>query len=221
MAVLTAGSFLMIGSDSATDAFTGNGSKTDFTLSETPKSGGNMVVKVAGATKTAGTDYSVSGKTLSFNSAPADGAAIVATYDLTDKTYTKLCDISQFPDMAQAPTAIDVTTLSDWAHVYIPALIDNGGNLEFSGFLDSTTLPLVAAGTSDVVDLAFWVGGQKSGSTITPTGSILKIEFKGRYTAVLGGGGADEAIPVTIAVTPETVPVYTEGAMNTDATSGS
>lgn len=221
MAVLTAGSFLMIGSDSATDAFTGTGVRTDFTLSETPKTGGSMVVKVDGATKTAGTDYSVSGKTLSFTTAPADGKAITATYELTEKTYTKLCDISQFPDMAQAPTAIDVTTLSDWAHVYIPALIDNGGNLEFNGFLDSTTLPLVAAGTSDVVDLAFWVGGQKSGNTITPTGSILKITFKGRYTAVLGGGGADEAIPVTIAVTPETVPEYTAGAMNTEATSGS
>ena len=63
------------------------------------------------------------------------------------------------------------------------------------------------------------VGGTKSGNTITPTGSILKIEFDGKYTAVLGGGGADEAIPVTIAVTPETVPTYTAGSMNTEATS--
>ena len=217
MAVLTAGCFLMIGSNSATDAFTGDGTKTAFTLSATPS--GEVTVKVNGSTVSTG--FSVSGTTLTFTSAPADGAAIVATYATATTTYSKLCDISQFPDMAQAPNAIDVTTLSDWAHVYIPALIDNGGNLEFSGFLDSTTLPLVAAGTSDVCHLAFWVGGTKSGNTITPTGSILKIAFDGRYTAVLGGGGTDEAIPVTIAVTPETVPVYTEGAMNTSATSGS
>lgn len=218
MAVLTAGSFLMIASSTGADAFTGDGTKTAFTLTDTPKAGGTITVKVDG-TEVASTDYSVSGKVLTFDTAPSDGDAIAVTYDLSEKAYRKLCDISQFPDMAQPPSPIDVTTLSDWAHVYIPALIDNGGSLDFSGFLDSTTLPLVAAGTSDVEDLAFWVGGQKSGNTITPTGSILKISFKGRYTAVLGGGGADEAIPVTISVTAETVPEYTEGAMNTDATS--
>lgn len=217
MAVLTAGCFLMIGTDKVTDTFTGDGTKTAFTLSETPS--GTVTVKVDGTTQTTG--FSVSGKTLTFTAAPANASVIVATYSLADVQYSKLCDISNFPDMAQAPNAIDVTTLSDWAHVYIPALIDNGGNLEFSGFLDSTTLPLVAAGTSDVEHLAFWVGGTKSGNTITPTGSILKIAFDGRYTAVLGGGGTDEAIPVTIAVTPETVPVYTAGTMNTEATSGS
>lgn len=217
MAVLTAGSFLMIGAENATDAFTGDGTKTAFTLSNTPKDG-EVTVKVSGVAVEDG--FSVSGKVVTFTTAPADGAAIVITYDLSEITYSKLCDISQFPDMAQAPNAIDVTTLSDWAHVYIPALIDNGGNLEFNGFLDKTTLPLVAAGTSDVVNLAFWVGGVKTGNTIEPTGSILKIEFKGRYTAVLGGGGADEAIPVTIAVTAETVPTYTAGEMNTEATSG-
>lgn len=217
MAVLTAGSFLMIGAENATDAFTGDGTKTAFTLSNTPKNG-EVTVKVDGVAVEEG--FSVSGKVVTFTTAPADGDAIAITYDLSEISYSKLCDISQFPDMAQAPNAIDVTTLSDWAHVYIPALIDNGGNLEFNGFLDSTTLPLVAAGTSDVVNLAFWVGGVKTGNTIEPTGSILKIEFKGRYTAVLGGGGADEAIPVTIAVTAETVPTYTAGEMNTEATSG-
>lgn len=218
MAVLTAGSFLMIGTDKLTDAFTGDGTKTAFTLTDTPKDG-NVTVKVSGSEVTTG--FSVAGKVVTFTTAPANDAPISISYDISDIVYSKLCDISQFPDMAQAPNAIDVTTLSDWAHVYIPALIDNGGNLEFNGFLDSTTLPLVAAGTSDVCHLAFWVGGQKSGNTITPTGSILKIAFDGRYTAVLGGGGTDEAIPVTIAVTPETVPVYTAGAMNTEATSGS
>lgn len=218
MAVLTAGSFLMIGVGDLTDAFTGDGTKTAFTLTDTPK-GGAVTVKVDGSAVTTG--FTVAGKVVTFSTAPTNGAAISISYELSAISYSKLCDISQFPDMAQAPNAIDVTTLSDWAHVYIPALIDNGGNLEFNGFLDSTTLPLVAAGTSDVCHLAFWVGGTKSGNTITPTGSILKIAFDGRYTAVLGGGGTDEAIPVTIAVTPETVPVYTAGAMNTEATSGS
>lgn len=217
MAVLTAGSFLMVGTDSATDAFTGDGATTTFNLSVTPEAGGAVSITVSGA-ELPNTDYSIAGKVLTIPTPPGNGSPIVAVYDI-ETTWAKLCDISAFPDMANPPEAIDVTTLSDWAHVYIPALIDNGGNLEFNGYLDSTTLPLVAAGTSAVMPLAFWVGGTKSGNTITPTGSILKIEFEGKYTAVLGGGGTDEAIPVTIAVTPETVPVYTAGSMNTNATS--
>lgn len=220
MAVLTAGSFLMHKPNSATDAFTGDGATTTFTLSKTPKTGGNLVVKVNGTEKEVTTDYTVSGKVVTFTTAPADEAVIVVVYDITTTDYEKLCDISQFPDMGNPPEGIDVTTLSDWCHKYIAGLIDTGGILEFNGFLDQSTLPLVAKGTSDVEELAFWVGGKKSGNTITPTGSILKINFEGTYTAVLGGGGADEAIPVTIAVAPQTVPTYEAGEMNVEATKG-
>lgn len=217
MAVLTAGSFLMIGTKNASDAFTGDGSTVAFTLTNTPSS--ITSVKVDG-TALADTDYSVTGKVVTLNSAPANGKSVVIAYVLASEEWSKLCDISEFPDMATPPEGIDVTTLSDWCHTYIAGLIDTGGNLEFSGFLDATTLPLVAAGTSGVEDLAFWVGGTKSGNTITPTGSILKVEFQGTYTAVLGGAGADEAFPVTIAVAPQTVPTYTAGTINTEATQG-
>ena len=217
MAVLTAGSFLMIGTKNATDAFTGDGATTSFTLTDTPSS--ITSVKVSG-TALDPTDYSVVGKVVTLDSAPANAAPIAIEYVLATEDWNKLCDISEFPDMATPPEGIDVTTLSDWCHTYIAGLIDTGGNLEFSGFLDATTLPLVAAGTSGVEDLAFWVGGTKSGNTITPTGSILKVEFQGTYTAVLGGAGADEAFPVTIAVAPQTVPTYTAGTINTEATQG-
>lgn len=215
MAVLTAGSFLMIKRTKATETFTGDGSEVSFTLTKTPTE--IKSVKVDGV---ATSDYTTSGKVVTFDSAPADEAVISIFYTYANTNYEKLCDISEFPDMGNPPEGIDVTTLSDWCHVYIAGLIDTGGNLEFNGFLDQTTLPLVAQGTSDVEELAFWVGGQKSGNTITPTGSILKISFEGTYTAVLGGGGADEAIPVTIAVAPQTVPTYEAGEINVDATKG-
>lgn len=217
MAVLTAGSFLMIGTKNASDAFTGDGATVTFTLTDTPSS--ITSVKVDG-TALSSDDYSVAGKVVTLDSAPANGKAVVIEYELAATTWSKLCDISEFPDMATPPEGIDVTTLSDWCHTYIAGLIDTGGNLEFSGFLDETTLPLVAAGTSGVESLAFWVGGTKTGNTIVPTGSILKVEFEGTYTAVLGGAGADEAFPVTIAVAPQTVPTYTAGTINTEATQG-
>ena len=58
------------------DAFTGNGSQTVFTLSNTPVVG-SVVVFVFGAVSTANTP---SGNTVAFTSAPANGASIVVEY---------------------------------------------------------------------------------------------------------------------------------------------
>ena len=50
-------------------------------------------------------------------------------------TYSKLCDISEYPDLGSTVDSQDVTTLSDACHKYIDALPDPGGSMEFSGFL--------------------------------------------------------------------------------------
>ena len=62
--------------------FIGNGSTTAFTLTRTPSVAGavNMIVFVNGTFQVFGAsnDYTVSGETLTFNSAPANGAKITA-----------------------------------------------------------------------------------------------------------------------------------------------
>lgn len=59
--------------------FTGDGTTTDFTLTEF--SGTQLwQVYVDGVLQEEGTDYTVSGDTITFTSAPADGAKIMATY---------------------------------------------------------------------------------------------------------------------------------------------
>lgn len=59
--------------------FTGDGTTTDFTLTEFS---GTQVwqVYVDGTLQEEGTDYTISGDTISFASAPASGAKIMATY---------------------------------------------------------------------------------------------------------------------------------------------
>ena len=51
----------------------------------------------------------------------------------TTVTYTKLVDISEYPDIGSSVDSQDVTTLSDACHKYIDALPDPGGSLEFNG----------------------------------------------------------------------------------------
>lgn len=69
--------------------FTGNGVQTTYTLSQSSTSAGTIVV-VAGAIKTPAVDYTVVGTTLTFTSAPANGAAIDARVILTTTSVTSI-----------------------------------------------------------------------------------------------------------------------------------
>lgn len=60
----------------------GDGSTVDYDLSETPTSG-SVKVYVDGALQTLTTDYTISGKTITFVSAPASGEKIAMTYTHT------------------------------------------------------------------------------------------------------------------------------------------
>ena len=59
------------------DNFTGNGSATTFTLTDTPYSANSILVTVDGIVQTASTNYTVSGTTLSFGSSAPDSGAVI------------------------------------------------------------------------------------------------------------------------------------------------
>ena len=60
------------------DTFTGNGSTTTLTLSQTPSSVNNVFVYFDGVAQTPVTDYTLSGNTLTFSSAPSNGVVVFA-----------------------------------------------------------------------------------------------------------------------------------------------
>ena len=126
-------------------------------------------------------------------------------------SYTKLLDITEYPDLNQAPETIDVTTLSDWMHVYILGLEDSGGQMEFNTWLSAADKIKVDALTGEQY-FALWVGGTKSGNTITPTGSVLKRAFKGYISYVINGAGTDEAAPASVVITNTTAYTDTNGS---------
>ena len=63
-----------------TDVFTGNGSTTAFTLTETPPNANSVLVFVDGILQKSSTNYSISGTTLTFTSAPDASAEIEAKH---------------------------------------------------------------------------------------------------------------------------------------------
>lgn len=140
-------------------------------------------------------------------------------------TYTKLVDISEYPDLGSNVDSQDVTTLSDACHKYIDALPDPGGSIEFNGFLNMTDYDAVMAiagqeqsfviafgGSPSTTDASVLVPdtitGEPGGElTITPASgstasTFLAVSFKGKIRIRLTGAGTDAARPVTYTVTP-------------------
>lgn len=99
------------------DTFTGNGSTTAFTLSANPGSLNNLIVAVNGLVQRPTTNYTYTGTTLNFVSAPANGATISVQYvGGLPTTYSGAINVTVSPSTA-------AMTLSDGTRqmVYTPA----------------------------------------------------------------------------------------------------
>ncbi len=82
------------------DDFEGDGLSVVFTLGEEPMAG-TYTVYVAGVLKTETTDYTISGETLTFVTAPADEALIIARYNVElvlNTDYTEQLSIGRLKD---------------------------------------------------------------------------------------------------------------------------
>ena len=120
-------------------------------------------------------------------------------------TYTKLVDIKSYPNIMGEREALETTTLSNTARTYIPGIVQSSdGNLAFPANYDEDDFATVAALEGTEQDLAIWFGGTVSGSTVTPTGSEGKFEFKGFVSAGIVGKGVNEVREMEVRVTPTT-----------------
>lgn len=143
----------------------------------------------------------------------------------TSTAYTKLVDISEYPDIGSSVDSQDVTTLSDACHKYIDALPDPGGSIEFNGFLNMTDYDAVMDLANQENNFVIAFGGHPSSTDSTvlvpdsitgvPGGELtitagsgqtastfLAVSFTGKIRIRLTGAGTDAARPVTYTVTP-------------------
>lgn len=152
-------------------------------------------------------------------------------------TYSKLVDISEYPDIGSTVDSQDVTTLSDASHKYIDALPDVGGSVEFNGWLNDEDYTAVTALAGTECDFVIAFGGHPvagDASRLEPdtiTGAVggpltitkgagqaevstfLAVSFKGKIRVRLTGAGSDAARPVTYTITPTTGFVDDAGVM--------
>lgn len=121
----------------------------------------------------------------------------------TASAYSKLIDISEFPDLGGDPEMIDVTTLSDPMRVFVPGIQGSDG-FKFSGNYTHTDYATLKALEGTEEQFAVWFGATTSNNVDTPTGSEGKFSFKGYITTYVTGGGVNDKVGLSITIAPTT-----------------
>ena len=117
--------------------------------------------------------------------------------------WEKLVDIKSFPDLGGAPELLETTTLSDRMTTNIMG-IQSLDALEFECNYTKEDYTKLKALEGQEQDFAVWLGGTESGSTVTPTGSDGKFEFKGQLSVFVNGGGVNEVVNMTVSIAAST-----------------
>ena len=139
------------------------------------------------------------------------GIATYKTYLMyrtnTSGSYSKLVDITSFPDLIGTPEKIDITTLSDAQRVYIAGIADRD-DMTFNCNYTAQNFKAVHDCEGHVYEYALWFGATGDVGSETPNGSDGKFEWTGDIRAGVAGGGVNEAVQMTVTCTPSTVVTY-------------
>lgn len=122
----------------------------------------------------------------------------------TTVTYSKLCDITSFPDLGGDPEFLDTTTLSDKMRTFILGIQNNEG-MTFEANYDKTVYTALVALEGSSEPYAVWFGGTEADGVVTPTGSDGKFSFTGQLSVRVTGGAVNEVRGMSISIAPSTV----------------
>ncbi len=173
--------------NSVVNQFTGNASTTDFTVTTAPESENNLLVYIDGVYQQK-TDYTVSGTTLAFDTAPASGAIIETVCSVG--AITSQADLTLTGELAAA--TLDISGNSDFDGNLLVGgdLSLDGSNKELRFYEGSNYVGFEApALTGDQI----WVLPTADGTA----GYALKTDGSGTLSWGLAGGNAFETIAVS------------------------
>ena len=125
----------------------------------------------------------------------------------TNGTFTKVIDITSFPDLIPPKERIDTTTLSDYMRTYIMGIGDTGEFSLGANYTPANYASIVAL-QGHQYEYAIWFGASGTPGNEIPDGHNGKFTWQGEISAGVSGGGVNEAVGMTISATPSTVVVF-------------
>ena len=109
--------------------------------------------------------------------------------------YTELTNLQEIPDLGGDVEAIEITTLSDSAHVYTDGLKNYGDSLAFKFLYDKTQFETLNGLT-----------GSSDWQVELPDGTACA--FSGTSSVKLDGVGVNAAITYTLAIKPNSAMIW-------------
>ena len=167
--------------NSVVNQFTGNASTTDFTVTTAPESENNLLVYIDGVYQQK-TDYTVSGTTLAFDTAPANGAVIETVAMVGAITAQADLTLTGALTSASADLSGDLTVAGN--------ISLDGSNKELRFYEASNYVGFEAPALSGD---QIWVLPAADGTA----GYALKTDGSGNLSWGLAGGNAFETISVS------------------------
>lgn len=125
----------------------------------------------------------------------------------TSGEYSKLIDITSFPDLIPPRERIDITTLSDYMRKYINGIGDTS-EFSFGANYTPDNYAAVNALEGHYYDYSVWFGASGDQGAEVPDGHMGKFSWSGDISAGISGGGVNEAVGMTVNCTPSTVVSY-------------
>lgn len=119
-------------------------------------------------------------------------------------SYDKLIDITSFPDLIPPKERIEITSLSDYMRVYINGIGDTAEQTYGANYTPENYQAITAL-EGHQYDYALWFGASGTQGNEVPDGHLGKFEWTGDISAGINGGGVNEAVGMSITVTPSTV----------------
>ena len=123
-------------------------------------------------------------------------------------TWTKVCCIKDYPDMAGTPSAIECTTLCDEQQRFVEG-VKSGEQLSFTANYTASDYSAIEALAGAQKEFALWFGANSSNE---PDGHDGKFSFSGTISVSLVGKGVDEVREMLITITPSTKVTFATGA---------
>ena len=126
-------------------------------------------------------------------------------------TYSKVIDITSFPDLIPPKERIDITTLSDYMRVYINGVGDTAEQTYNANYTPENYAAVVALEGNQYY-YALYFGATGAQGSETPDGHNGIFSWVGDISAGVNGGDVNTAVGMSITCTPSTVITFSTGS---------